>query len=65
MWSLEENVDTCLVAEGCSEIFHTGKTRRILQVRANKNNFVREEPVVSVCMCDKLVSDKPGRKLKF
>lgn len=48
-WSLEENVDTCLVAEGCSEIFLTGKTKRILQVRANKNNFIKRG-TCSICM---------------
>ena len=45
--------------------FGSGKTKRILQVRANRNNSTGKESVVWLSKCDKAVHDKPGRQLVF
>lgn len=45
--------------------FIQGKQEEYCRLGQIKTTLLREEPVVSVCMRAKLVSEKPRRKLKF
>lgn len=63
-------MDTCLVVEGCNEVNilimeGSNRVNKNISNYENINNFTRQLIAVLVCMHNKVVNDKPWRKLKL